>query len=101
MREMVRCVDAKATARIKAVLQFEFPDEDLFFYVAIGSGQAILTEGTIRNPDLRVRCASETWAAVFTRQIDVCQALKDRQILLAGDKSLFARLDRFFPPPSV
>jgi putative sterol carrier protein len=101
MREMVRYVDAQATARIKAVLQFDFPDENLFFHVAINSGQVVLTEGTIRNPDLRVRCASETWAAVFTRQIDVRQALKSRQILLEGDKSLFTRLSRFFPPPSV
>ena len=101
MREMVRCVDAKATARIKAVLQFDFPDENLFFHVAIHFGQGVLTEGTATNPDLRVRCASETWAAVFTRQIDVRQALKNRQILLEGDKSLFVRLERFFPPPSV
>jgi putative NADPH-quinone reductase len=101
MREMVRCLDAKATARIKAVLQFDFPDEPLFFHVAIDSGQGVLIEGAASNPDVRIQCASATWAAVFTRQIDVRQALKDRQILLAGDKSLFARLDRFFPPPSV
>jgi putative NADPH-quinone reductase/putative sterol carrier protein len=101
LREMVRCVDAKATARIKAVLQFDFPDKHLCFHVAIDSGQAALTEGTTSNPDLRVRCASETWAAVFTLQLDVRQALKNRQILLAGDKSLFARLNRFFPPPST
>jgi hypothetical protein len=101
MREMVRCLDAKATARIRAVLQFDFPDENLCFHVTIDSGQGVLTEGSAGKPDLRIRCASETWAAVFTRQIDVRQALKHHQIVLEGDKSLFARLDRFFPPPSV
>ena len=101
LREMVRCLDPKTSAHVKAVLQFEFPDQALAYCVQINSGRCTLTEGTTGHPDLRVRCDSATWTAVFTRQIDVRQALKNRQILLEGDKSLFARLDRFFPPPSI
>ena len=100
MREMVRCLDAKATARIKATLLFEFPDQHLTFRVRINCGQCELAEGTAERPDLRIRCDASLWAAIFTRQIDVRDALKNRQLVLEGDKSLFARLDRFFPPPS-
>jgi hypothetical protein len=31
----------------------------------------------------------------------VRDVLKDGLLVLAGDKSLFSRLDRFFPPPAA
>jgi multimeric flavodoxin WrbA len=101
MREMVRYLDPKATARVKAVLQFEFPDRKLAYHIRIESGRCELTKGTADNPDLVVRCKSEVWSALFTRVTDVRGALKSRQLVLKGDKSLFSRLDRFFPPPSA
>jgi multimeric flavodoxin WrbA/putative sterol carrier protein len=101
MREMVRTFDARAAARIKAVLQFEFPDQNLHFRVHFDRGCCELTEGTSERPDLRIRCATPVWAGIFTQQIEVRDALKDRRLLLEGDKSLFARLGRFFPPPSA
>jgi multimeric flavodoxin WrbA len=100
MREMVRCLDRQATARVKAVLQFEFSGPTLIYRVEIDSGQCTLAEGSAARPDLHIRCACSTWAALFMRQIDAREALKNRQIVLEGDRSLFARLDRFFPPPS-
>ena len=41
------------------------------------------------------------WAKVFMRQINVRDALVSGEIKLEGDKSLFTRLDRYFPPPVV
>jgi len=99
MREMVRCHDAKATARVKATLEFEFTDQNLAYSVAIDHGTCALEEKRAQNPDLRVRCAASVWAGLFTRQVDAREALLKRQIQLQGDKLLFARLDRFFPPP--
>jgi putative NADPH-quinone reductase/putative sterol carrier protein len=101
LREMVRSLDAKAAARLRAVLQFEFPDLGQVYRVCIRAGQCELAEGGAPEPDLRIRCPSEVWAAVFTRQMDVREALRSRQLALEGDKSLFARLDRLFPPPSA
>jgi len=100
MREMVRCLDRKVTARVKAVLQFEFTEPTRIYRVEIDSGQCALAEGSAEHPDLCIRCASSTWAALFMRQINAREALKNRQIVLEGDRSLFARLDRFFPPPA-
>lgn len=100
IREMVRVFDPRAAARTRAVLQFDFPDQKQYFRVTVDRGHARLEETTTDKPDLRVRCEAVVWAKVFTRQIDVRQALLDRLLVLEGDKSLFARLDRLFPPPS-
>lgn len=101
MREMVRCHDPKATARVKAVLQFEFSDQGLVYSVRIDGPECALAEVRAENADLRVRCDARTWAGLFTRQTDAREALKKREIVLEGDKSLFTRLERFFPPPSA
>ncbi|MEI7730367.1 MAG: NAD(P)H-dependent oxidoreductase [Verrucomicrobiota bacterium] len=100
MREMVRSHDAKATARVKAVLQFEFPDRQLVYSVRLNADHCELAETGVANPDLRVTCNSTVWSAVFMRQLDLREALRNGSLRLAGDKSLFTRLDRFFPPPS-
>jgi multimeric flavodoxin WrbA len=101
MREMVRCLDAKATARVKATLQFEFPDRKLAYHVRIDCGKCELKEGLAAKSDLQVRCNAEVWAGIFMRQMTVRDALLNRRLVLHGDKSLFSRLDRFFPPPSA
>ncbi len=101
LREMVRSADSQATKKVRVLLEFEFPDRKQVFGVCIDRGQCALIEGATGNPDLRIRCNSRTWAGVFTRQTDVRQALAEKQIVLEGDKSLFSRLDRFFPPPSI
>jgi len=101
IREMLRCLDPGAAAHTRAVLQFDFPDKQQHFRVTLDRGQVRLEETTTAQPDLRVRCDAGVWARVFTRQMDVRRALLDRQLVLEGDKSLFARLDRLFPPPSA
>jgi multimeric flavodoxin WrbA/putative sterol carrier protein len=101
MYEMARSIDPAATARLKAVFQFDFPDKSLHFRLAVEKGASSLTEEKTVSPDLRVTCASDVWAKVFTRQINVRDAVRCRQILVEGDKSLFTRLDRYFPPPTL
>lgn len=100
IREMVRSFDARAAARTRAVLQFDFSDQQQHFRVSVSRGEVWLEEATTTQPDLRVRCTADVWAKVFMRQVDVRQALLDHQLVLEGDKSLFVRLDRLFPPPA-
>jgi len=83
--------------RLRAVLQFDFPDEKLNFRLTIDRGQCTLEETATEHPDLRVNCQSGVWAQIFMRQLEVREALKDRRLTLEGDKSLFTRLDRLFP----
>jgi multimeric flavodoxin WrbA len=101
LREMVRCIDPGAAKNVRALLEFEFPDRAQVFGVRIDRGTCALHEGTSQAPDLRIRCDSNTWAGLFTRQIDVRQALATKELVLEGDKSLFSRLDRLFPPPAT
>ena len=42
-----------------------------------------------------------SWAKVFMRQINMRDALVSGEIKLEGDKTLFTRLDRYFPPPVI
>ena len=101
LSEMVRSVDAVATARKRFVLQFDFTDTGAHFRVSVDHGVATLTNEASETCDLRVTTPAATWAKVFMRQINMRDALVSGEIRLAGDKTLFTRLDRYFPPPVV
>jgi multimeric flavodoxin WrbA len=101
MREMARSVDPRATARLRAVLQFDFPDRQRHYRLTVDRGTCVMSAEPTERPDLRVTCTTDIWVALFMRQLNVGAALRQRVITLEGDKSLFARLGRYFPPPSV
>jgi multimeric flavodoxin WrbA/putative sterol carrier protein len=101
MREMARCVDPKTTARLRAVIQFDFTDNQRHYRFTVDKGMCDLKFEPTAKPDLRVTCSVDNWVALFMRQLDVPAALRQGVIVLEGDKSLFTRLDRYFPPPSV
>ena len=101
MREMARCLDPKATARVRAVLQFDFPDQRRHYRLTVDRGRCGLQFAATPQPDLRVTCGTDIWVALFLRQLNVAAALRQGVIKLEGDKSLFTRLERFFPPPAV
>lgn len=101
LREMVRSFDPRAAARVRGTLQFEFRAPDFAAWIRIENATCSWTEGSAPNPDLRIRTTAAAWAGLFMRQTDVRQALLDRTLELEGDKSLFSRLDRLFPPPST
>jgi putative sterol carrier protein/putative NADPH-quinone reductase len=99
LSEMVRSVDAVATARKRFTLQFDFTDTGAHYRVSVDHGAAALTAEASETCDLRVTTTAATWAKVFMRQINMRDALVSGEIKLAGDKSIFTRLDRYFPPP--
>jgi multimeric flavodoxin WrbA len=101
LSEMVRSVDTVATARIKAIIQFDFTDSSQHYSVSMDRGKADVSETDAENCDLRVTTTTLVWSGIFMRTINARDALVDKRIVLAGDKSLFSRLDRFFPPPST
>ena len=101
MREMARSFDPKAAARLRAVLQFDFPDRQRHYQFTVGKGQCELKFEPTEKPDLRVTCTSDIWVALFMRQLNVTAALRQGVIRLEGDKSIFTKLDRYFPPPAV
>jgi multimeric flavodoxin WrbA/putative sterol carrier protein len=101
LSEMARSIDTLATAKLKAVIQFDFADKNQHFRIAVDRGACTLSPVESEKCDLRVTTATTTWAKVFMRQINVRDALVNGEIKLEGDKFLFSRLDRYFPPPVV
>jgi len=94
---MVSAMDPVATARTKAVLQFDFADTNAHYRSVIDCGTACLTNEETSDPDLRISCAAEVWADIARGDLDPREALRQRLVTLAGDRSLFARLSHFFP----
>jgi multimeric flavodoxin WrbA len=88
MYEMARSIDPCATARLKAVFQFDFIDKALHYRITVDKGACRLTEETTDSPDLRISCTTDCWANIFIRQINIREAL-------------LSRLDRYFPPPAL
>jgi len=101
MREMARSLDPQATARLRAVLQFDFPDHQRHYRFTVDKGRCELEFEPTEKPDLRVTCNSDIWVALFMRQLNVPAALRQGVIKLEGDKGIFTKLDRYFPPPPV
>ncbi len=101
MREMARCVNPRTTQRVKATLQFEFPDLQRHYRFTIDRGSCALDFDPASDPDLRVTCTADIWAGVFLQQIDVPAAIRQGVLRLEGDKSLFSRLSWYFPAPTV
>ena len=99
MHEMARSIDPLATAKLKAILQFDFPDKELHYCLTVNKGKCTLEEKKSESCDLRVTSDTITWAKAFTREISMKDALMERKVKLEGDKLLFKRLERYFPPP--
>jgi len=94
---MASSMDPVATAKIEAVVQFDFADTDMHFRVAINRGTVEITREKSAAPDLRVSCDAGVWGDIATGKTSPREALGHGLMTLTGDKSLFARLSRFFP----
>jgi multimeric flavodoxin WrbA/putative sterol carrier protein len=99
MREMVSYVDPIATKRVKATIQFVFPDRDLNYIITINRGEATLEEGEAEKFDLKLTVDESVWAAMFLREISPMDAIMQKKIIMEGEKSLFTKFDKYFPAP--
>ena len=97
MPYMVSAVDPLATAQVQAVLQFDLADTDEHYCVRIDRGKASLTMAEDAAPDLRVTCPAHVWVGILVGDLDPREAMRRKMLALSGDRSLFARLARFFP----
>jgi putative sterol carrier protein/putative NADPH-quinone reductase len=96
LNRMVTSVDANATARVEAVLQFDFADPELHVKVTIDRGTASIAEVETPDATLRICCQSDVWTAIAFGELDARDALSEGSIELHGDRSLFLRLPRYF-----
>jgi multimeric flavodoxin WrbA/putative sterol carrier protein len=101
MYEVARSIDPVAAKGIKAVFQFEFTDKQKTFSISVDRGTSSIKEQPVKNPDLIIRCTSLLWVSIILRELDPIKPLTAGEILLVGDKSLFRKLHRYFPPPNT
>ena len=101
MHEVARSIDPVATKGIKAVFQFEFTDQQKTFSIGVDRGTSSIKYQPVKNPDLIIRCTSFIWVGIILRELDPIKQLTAGEILLVGDKSLFRKLHRYFPPPNT
>jgi multimeric flavodoxin WrbA len=100
MHEMARCADSAATARLNLDILFTFTDIAWQCTLHVERGTCECREGVPATaPALSITTTTATWAALFTGGLDVRQAVLQRDIVLQGDRSLFLRFHRLFPPP--
>jgi multimeric flavodoxin WrbA/putative sterol carrier protein len=101
MHEVARSIDPVATKGIKAVFQFEFTDVQKVFTIEVDRGISSIKEQGVKNPNLVIRCTSLIWVSIILRELDPIKPLTAGEIVLVGDKSLFRKLHRYFPPPNT
>jgi multimeric flavodoxin WrbA/putative sterol carrier protein len=101
MHEVARSIDPVATKGIKAIFQFEFTDQQKTFSITVDRGISSIKELAVNNPDLIIRCTSLIWVSIILRELDPIKPLTAGEIILVGDKSLFRKLHRYFPPPNT
>ena len=101
MNEMAHSADPVSTARIRAVLRFEFCDPASAYTITLDRGTATLDTEPRPRYDLTVSCSAELWARIVHRTADPLKALTAGEIKLSGDKELFRKIGRYFPPPNI
>ncbi|MBN1309309.1 MAG: NAD(P)H-dependent oxidoreductase [Chitinispirillaceae bacterium] len=100
MQEMVHVINPVTTARIKAVIQFCFTDTSSAYRISVEKGTARLETGEKAPFDLKITCTEAVWSGIIHRTVDPLKALAQGSITLEGDKELFRKFGRFFPPPN-
>jgi multimeric flavodoxin WrbA len=100
MHELAFCVDPVTTSRIKAAIVFKFSDINQAYTITINRGTATSEAREEKRADLTVVCTSRTWVGILHRTLDPFKALTAGEIKLTGDKELFRKFGRYFPPPN-
>jgi multimeric flavodoxin WrbA len=98
--EMALNFDPVITRDVRNVIQFSFPDKGMDFYLKLDMGKCTHGNTAHDSPDLTIICSSVVWTEIVHRKKDPLKALTTRELVLKGDRSLFRKLPRYFPPPS-
>jgi len=101
MQEMANCVDPVTTSKTISVIQFVFTDAGLSYRITINRGAATLETGENSSFDLRITTSAKIWVQIIHRTLDPLKAMSSGEIKIEGDKELFRKFGRFFPPPNL
>ncbi len=101
LNEMVSSYDPLTTAKVKASISIEFSDINKSFLITIHKGECSLVEDVDdKTADLQIVTDRGSWIDLFLRKKEAKELLFERKIQLKGDKRLFTKFERYFPPPA-
>lgn len=101
MPELVDCFSPKAAGELAAIIHFTFSGKQPGDWtIHIRGGRCSLSYGAQAASDAHISCDSQTFVDIVLQKLDPRQALTRGEIHIDGDRKLFARFGRLFPPPS-
>ncbi len=102
MPELAACLDPQAADGLEAVIQLAFGGEEAAgWQLVIGEGHCRALIGRHEAPTTTIALDRETLVRIILQEEDPRQLYGQGKIAVSGDKSLFTRFGRLFPPPSV
>ena len=102
MPELAEFLDPKAADGLDVKIQFVLTgSKPQDWHLAIAGGRCEAKRGRVADADLTVKSSLETIVDMIMQRVDLRQSIARKEIELDGDKALFTRFGRLFPPRSA
>ncbi|OFX11372.1 MAG: hypothetical protein A2516_08130 [Alphaproteobacteria bacterium RIFOXYD12_FULL_60_8] len=96
--ELAARFSPEAAPDLDAEIQFDVAgDPEGGFFVRIAGGECAAQRGRCQRPTTTVSLDLDAFVSLIRGTLDVRAEVVRKRIRVAGDRSLFARLDRLFP----
>ena len=101
MPELATHLDPAKAEGLEAVILFDLDGRQPGqWHLVVSNGICEAVAGSHDSPTTKVHTNSETFVDIMLQRIDPKQAFMQGKLKVSGDKELFARFGRLFPPPS-
>jgi putative sterol carrier protein len=75
-------------------LQFEFPDTQQFFALAVVNGQATLADQGVERPDIKVIADTDILSGILDRKVNPMTAYMTRKVKVQGAQADVMKLQK-------
>jgi len=93
-----RQVNPNHGLRRPMTVQWEFTDPDVpAWHLTVNNGSSNIEQGSVPDPDLRLRLSYQDWVDIVGERLDPLRALATGRLRPRGNPLAFTRLGRVFP----
>jgi multimeric flavodoxin WrbA len=101
MPELALCLDPVAAGDLNAVFLFEVSGEQsLYWHLVVNEGNCKAFPEFHSAPDVTIHTTAQTLLDIFRQRIDARRSIAKGDLKVSGDRRLFMRFGRLFPPPA-
>lgn len=101
MPELATHLDPAVAEGLEAVILFDFDGgQPGQWHLVVSKQRCKAFAGMHDSPTTSIRTSSETFVDIMLQRADPRKAISQGKLKVTGDKELFARFGRLFPPPS-